>query len=99
MTSGALNQLHQQTCMNEPLSINMLCATACSNNTPIDMLGLYRAVVMHGGLTANEAYDPAGRYAGTINWVSMCYRLGRRTGIKRVMKDHTRLHRVACHPS
>ena len=33
------------------------------------MLGLYKSVVAHGGLTANEAYDPAGRYSGTINWV------------------------------
>lgn len=41
----------------------------CSNNTPIDMLGLYRSVVAHGGLGANEAYDAAGRYAGSINWV------------------------------
>ena len=41
----------------------------CSNNTPIDLLGLYRAVVCQGGLTTNEAYDAAGRYSGTINWV------------------------------
>lgn len=33
------------------------------------MLGLYRSVVAHGGLGANEAYDAAGRYAGSINWV------------------------------
>jgi hypothetical protein len=45
------------------------CSLVCSNNTPIDMLGLYKSVVAHGGLTANEAYDPAGRYSGTINWV------------------------------
>ncbi len=41
----------------------------CSNNTPIDLLGLYRVVVCQGGLTTNEAYDAAGRYSGTINWV------------------------------
>lgn len=40
---------------------------AC-NNTAMDLLGLYRAVVCVGGLTSNESYDAAGRYSGSINW-------------------------------
>ena len=41
---------------------------ACSNNMPLDTMGLYREVVARGGLAANERYDSYGRWTGTINF-------------------------------
>ena len=44
----------------------MLCA--CSNNLPIDIFGLYREVIKHGGFVDNERYDDYNRWTGGINF-------------------------------
>eukprot|EP00192_Tetraselmis_astigmatica_P007651 CAMPEP_0117649096 /NCGR_PEP_ID=MMETSP0804-20121206/780_1 /TAXON_ID=1074897 /ORGANISM="Tetraselmis astigmatica, Strain CCMP880" /LENGTH=801 /DNA_ID=CAMNT_0005454791 /DNA_START=167 /DNA_END=2573 /DNA_ORIENTATION=+ len=44
------------------------------NTTPLDMLGLYRAVVDVGGLEANESYDENGRWTGRINFSGSVFR-------------------------
>ena len=40
----------------------------CSNNLPIDIYGLYREVVRHGGFVNNERYDDYNRWTGGINF-------------------------------
>ena len=42
--------------------------TACSNNLPIDIFGLYREVIKHGGFVDNERYDDYNRWTGGINF-------------------------------
>lgn len=42
--------------------------SACSNNLPIDIFGLYREVVRHGGFVDNERYDDYNRWTGGINF-------------------------------
>lgn len=44
-----------------------MCA-ACSNNHPIDIWGLYREVIRHGGFISNERYDETNRWKGSINF-------------------------------
>ncbi len=39
-----------------------------SNNTPLDIFGLYRGVIKAGGLQVNERYDERGRWAGGVNF-------------------------------
>lgn len=34
----------------------------CSNNSPLDVFGLYREVTRHGGFVQNEAYDDSNRW-------------------------------------
>lgn len=45
----------------------------CSNNRPLDVFGLYKAVVECGGLLANEKYDENGRWIGTINFAGIIF--------------------------
>lgn len=40
----------------------------CSNNLPIDIFGLYREVIKHGGFVDNERYDDYNRWTGGINF-------------------------------
>ena len=40
----------------------------CSNNLPIDIFGLYREVIRHGGFVDNERYDDYNRWTGGINF-------------------------------
>lgn len=40
----------------------------CSNNSSLDLFGLYREVVKQGGLISNESYDERGRWNGGINF-------------------------------
>ena len=42
--------------------------SACSNNLPIDIFGLYREVIKHGGFVDNERYDDYNRWTGGINF-------------------------------
>ena len=39
-----------------------------SNNSPIDIFGLYREVIKEGGYLANERYDSYNRWVGSINF-------------------------------
>lgn len=39
-----------------------------SNNTSLDIFGLYRGVIKAGGLQVNERYDERGRWAGGVNF-------------------------------
>jgi len=39
-----------------------------SNNLPIDIFGLYREVIRHGGFADNERYDDYNRWIGGINF-------------------------------
>lgn len=41
---------------------------AHSNNLPIDIFGLYREVIRHGGFVDNERYDDYNRWTGGINF-------------------------------
>ena len=43
------------------------------NNSPLDVAGLYRAVVEAGGFDRNERYDEAGRWAGGINFAGSVF--------------------------
>ena len=49
-----------------------MCAR-CSNNTPIDIFGLYREVVRHGGFVDNERYDDYNRWIGGINFAGQIF--------------------------
>lgn len=44
------------------------CDGCCSNNLPIDIFGLYREVIRHGGFVDNERYDDYNRWTGGINF-------------------------------
>ena len=50
-----------------PLRISCVLRV-CSNNLPIDIFGLYREVVRHGGFVDNERYDDYNRWTGGINF-------------------------------
>ena len=46
---------------------------ACSNNTPLDIFGLYREVIKCGGLVRNERYDESNRWCGNINFAGTIF--------------------------
>ena len=52
-------------------SLRRLCF--CSNNTPLDIFGLYREVVKRGGLVSNERYDESNRWCGSINFAGSIF--------------------------
>ena len=45
----------------------------CSNNTPLDIFGLYREVIKCGGLVRNERYDESNRWCGNINFAGSIF--------------------------
>lgn len=51
--------------------VNAFLPVGCvarSNNLPIDIFGLYREVIRHGGFVDNERYDDYNRWTGGINF-------------------------------
>lgn len=57
----------------ETLDLRSEADLLCSNNTPIDIFGLYREVVRHGGFVDNERYDDYNRWIGGINFAGQIF--------------------------
>ncbi|CAD7704969.1 unnamed protein product [Ostreobium quekettii] len=49
------------------------CKRVQCNNRPLDVFGLYNAVVESGGLIANEKYDEHKRWIGTLNFAGVIF--------------------------
>lgn len=50
------------------LALLVVVLVGCSNNSSMDLFGLYKEVIKWGGMMLNESYDHAGRYTGAINF-------------------------------